>query len=213
MRDHRALLSRQDEHLLGFAHTLTDTEWAEASLCRGWTNKDVLAHLALGLHVPLSRIAIAMLRHRSFDAANDALSRGHANVHAPAELLAELDGLRQHPRGLGRALPDALMLGDHTVHHLDIALALRRRVDLDSEVVTAVLDVETTIPNPFVPAKRHSKGLHLAATDADWTHGPEHAPQIHGPATALISVLAGRSTALEQLSGDGLALLRHRLTT
>ena len=211
MRDHRALLRRQDKHLLDFADTLTETEWAAASLCHGWTNKDVLAHLALGLHVPLPRIAIDMIRHRSFDEANDALSRHHGNEHTPAELLAEFDHLRQSPRGLGRALPDPLMLGDHTVHHLDIAVALGRRVELDPEVATAVLDVETTIPNPFVPAKRRSKGLRLATTDADWSHGPAHAPQIRGPATALISVLAGRGAALEQLSGDGLALLRRRL--
>ena len=52
-------------------------------------------------------------------------------------------------------------------------------------------------------------GLALSATDADWGLGAG-APVV-GSASALITTLAGRSTALDELSGAGTALLRERL--
>jgi uncharacterized protein (TIGR03083 family) len=211
MPDYRTLVRRQDENFLSFASILTDDDWAAPSLCRGWSNKDVLAHLALGLHISNARMLLGMGRYRSFDVANDVLSRRYANEHTPAELIEDFDKSRQRPRGVGRALPAPLMLGDHTVHHLDIALALHRSADLDLDVANAVLDVETTIPNPFVPAKARSKGLRLVTSDTAWTHGPASGPMVQGPAEALISALAGRSQGLAVLAGPGQAALSARL--
>ncbi|MFE7122994.1 maleylpyruvate isomerase family mycothiol-dependent enzyme [Streptomyces sp. NPDC057617] len=208
----RDLVRRQDEHFLEFASSLTDDEWAAPSLCAGWTNKDVLSHLALGLQVRNTRLLTEMARQRgSFDTANDILTRTHTQRHSAAELIGQFDRGHDSPRGIGRLLPSPLLLGDHTVHHLDIALALGRSADLAPEVANAVLHVETTIPNPFVPARTRSRNLHLTATDTGWNTGPAGRPEVSGPADALISVLAGRGHARGRLAGPGLPMLAARL--
>src|SRR3954462_6960982 len=122
MRELRAL---QDETFLEFARSLPVSDWAAPSACAGWTAKDVLAHLALGLHLPTGRLLAEIARRRgSFDAANDVLSRRHAGEREVGELIEEFDRHRHRPRGIGYLFPQALLLGDHTVHHIDIALGL-----------------------------------------------------------------------------------------
>jgi uncharacterized protein (TIGR03083 family) len=209
MRELRAL---QDANLLEFAHSLTAADWAAPSACAGWTAKDVLAHLALGLHLPTGRLLAEIVRRRgSFDAANDVLSRRHASEREVGELIEEFDRHRHRPRGIGRLFPQALLLGDHTVHHIDIALGLGRPADLDPAVADAVLRLETSLPNPFVPAKARSSGLRLVAVDTGWAHGAVDAPQVRGSAPDLIAALAGRAAALGALTGDGVGVLAARV--
>jgi hypothetical protein len=52
-------------------------------------------------------------------------------------------------------------------------------------------------------------GLRLVATDTDWSHG--EGPTVTGPASALITTIAGRAAALTELSGDGVRSLSQRL--
>lgn len=52
-------------------------------------------------------------------------------------------------------------------------------------------------------------GLAISATDTDWTFG-SGAPVV-GSASALITTLAGRSAALDELSGYGTAQVCERL--
>jgi uncharacterized protein (TIGR03083 family) len=208
----RDLIGVQDENFLVFAATLTEQDWNEPSLCRGWTNKDVLAHLVLGLLLPVRRLAVAMGRHRwSFDATNDLLSREHAARHTGSELIDAFDRARAHRRGIGRLLPTPLMLGDHAVHHLDIALALGRSDVLPPDIANAVLSVETRIPNPFIPAAARARGLTLRTTDTAWSRAGDPTLDVTGPADSLVSVLAGRPDALPELTGNGIATLQGRL--
>ena len=52
-------------------------------------------------------------------------------------------------------------------------------------------------------AKKRIAGLKLTATDMDWSHG--NGPEVTGPAEALVMMMAGRSVALDDLSGEGKA--------
>jgi hypothetical protein len=63
---------------------------------------------------------------------------------------------------------------------------------------------------PTLPAKKNAKGLKLVATDLEWARG--NGPSVEGPAEALLMVLAGRPHALGDLAGDGLPVLRGRVT-
>ncbi len=202
----------QDEAFLEFARSLTAADWTVPSACAGWTAKDVLAHLALGLHLPTGHLLAEIARRRgSFDAANDVLSRRHASAREVGELIEEFDRHRRRPCGIGRLFPNALLLGDHTVHHIDIALGLGRPVELDPAVADAVLRMETSLPNPFVPAKARASGLRLVALDTGWEHGAVDAPQVRGRAPDLIAALAGRAAALGALAGDGVGVLSGRV--
>lgn len=49
----------------------------------------------------------------------------------------------------------------------------------------------------------------LAPTDLDWSHGS--GPEVTGPAEALPMAVAGRSSAVDELSGPGQPVLAARL--
>jgi uncharacterized protein (TIGR03083 family) len=207
----RELLRANDLRFLAVASTLSPQEWAAPSLCDVWSNHDVLAHLVIGYRTRLGVVAAAMARHRgSFNDANTDLARTLAATRCPTDLLDDFARLVDRPRGMGRYFPRSLLLGDHVTHELDILLALDRDPDVPGEALTAVLNAQVSLPNPFVPAYRNSRGLRLTATDADWTYGVD-GPQISGRAADLVSVLGARPSAMARLSGDGVTVLSSRV--
>ena len=58
-------------------------------------------------------------------------------------------------------------------------------------------------------AKKRADGLHLLANDLDWSHG--EGPEVCGRGEAILPALTGRPVVLDELTGDGLALLRDRI--
>jgi hypothetical protein len=53
--------------------------------------------------------------------------------------------------------------------------------------------------------------LRFAATDVSWSRG--EGPEVKGTGEAIVMAIAGRSAALDDLSGDGVGLLRTRLAS
>jgi uncharacterized protein (TIGR03083 family) len=207
----RELLRANDLRFLALASTLSADEWAAPSLCDAWSNHDVLAHLVIGYRTRLAALTAEIARHGgSFDDANTDLARALAATRSPADLLDDFARLVDRPRGMGRYFPRSLLLGDHVTHELDIVLALDRDPDVHTDALAAVLKTQVSLPNPFVPAYRNSRGLRLTATDADWTHGMD-GPQISGRAADLVSALGNRPSALARLNGDGVTVLSSRV--
>jgi hypothetical protein len=170
----------------------------------------VLAHLVYGYRASAADMTAEMARRRgSFNGANAALARTLAARKTPAELIDELEILIDAPRGIGRVFPPRLLLGDHVIHELDIAMSIGRESQVRAEALTAVLETQVRVPNPFIPARARARGLVLAATDVGWCHGTA-GPRVTGRATHLASALAGRPRALDHLTGDGVATLRAR---
>lgn len=206
----RERLRTNDIRFLAVARGLSDRDWTRGSLCSEWTNHDVLAHLVIGCGVSPRTIALEMVRHHgSFDQSNASLARSLASVRAPAELIDDFAVLIDRPRGIGRVFPPRLLLGDHVIHELDIVLPLGLLPTVEPIALTAVLETQVRVPNPFVPAAARARGLCLRATDVDWTHGGGGS-WVSGNAAHLASALAGRPWALDQLDGDGVSLLRNR---
>jgi uncharacterized protein (TIGR03083 family) len=98
-------------------------------------------------------------------------------------------------------------LTDGTIHHQDIRRALGRPRVIPEERLVPVLTF--SLGAPTLPSKRNVKGLRLIATDVDWTAGD--GPEVTGSGEALLMAAAGRTEALDDLCGDGLATLRTRL--
>jgi uncharacterized protein (TIGR03083 family) len=206
------LLRANDARFRALAAGFTAEEWSAASLCDGWSNHDVLAHLVVGCSPGAAAVTAEMLRHSgSFDRANAAMARAKAATRGPAELLDDFEQLTMQPRGLGRYFPRALLLGDHITHELDILFALGREPAIPVDALLAVLNTQVSLPNPFVPAFRNSRGLRLIATDADWTHG-KRGPIVLGRAAELVSVLGNRPAMLARLEGDDLDVLAFRVS-
>jgi hypothetical protein len=62
--------------------------------------------------------------------------------------------------------------------------------------------------NLIIGAKTRIDGLKLRATDTNWVHGD--GPEVSGPILSLVLAMTGRKGALDDLAGDGVALLRAR---
>ena len=209
----RDLLRANDARFQALAGGFSADEWSQPSLCDGWSNHDVLAHLVVGYGAGPGVVTSEMLRHGgSFDRANAALARSLATTRSPGELLADFGRLTRRPRGLGRYFPPRLLLGDHITHELDILFALNREPAIPVGGLVAVLNTQVAVPNPFVPAFRNSRGLLLTATDADWTHG-RRGPIVRGRATDLVSALGNRPAMLARLGGDGVDVLASRVSS
>lgn len=207
----RELLRANDTRFVTRLADLTPVDWAAPSLCDEWTNHDVLAHLVVGMGGAPRDLAAALVRRRgAFDAANTDVTRALSAARTPTDLLADFDGLIHRPRGLGRSFPRTLLLGDHVTHELDICHALGVESTVAEAALVAVLNAQVTLPNPFVPAFRNSRGLRLVATDVAWTHGTT-GPQVRGSAADLISVLGDRPAMAHRLDGEGAAVLAARV--
>jgi uncharacterized protein (TIGR03083 family) len=207
----RDLLRTNDARFHAMAHTFRTEDWPRPSLCDGWSNHGVLAHLVVGYSALAVAVAKEMRRHSwSFDGANAAMARSLAVSRTPEQLLDDFDRLSQRPRGLGRYFPPQLLLGDHITHELDMLFALGRKPAIPADALIAVLNTQVSVPNPFVPAYRNSRGLRLIATDVDWTHG--QGPLVRGPAAELVSVLGNRPAMLTRLDGEGVDVLASRVT-
>lgn len=207
----RSRLRDNDLRFLAFARGLSQTDWTAPSLCTGWTNHQVLAHLVWGYQTPPATLVAALIGDRaSFDHANARLARSLAAKRRPDELIGDFNQLLRAPRGIARVFPRRLLLGDHVVHELDIAYALGKKSTICTEVLVAVLNTQLRVPNPFVPAAARARGLTLRATDTGWAHDAG-GPVVTGSAADLVSVLAGRPHALDHLDGSGVATLGSRL--
>jgi uncharacterized protein (TIGR03083 family) len=208
----RDLLRSNDARFRAMAAEFSAEEWSAPSLCDGWSNHDVLAHLVIGCSTGAAAVTVEILRHgASFDRANAALARALAATRCQADLLDDFGRLSIRPRGLGRYFPRRLLLGDHITHELDMLFALGREPQIPTDALVAVLNTQVSVPNPFVPAFRNSRGLRLIATDADWSHG-ERGPIVRGSAAELVSVLGNRPAMLARLDGDGVDALALRVS-
>src|SRR5829696_261285 len=81
----RDLLRANDARFHALAAGFTAEEWSAPSLCDGWSNHDVLAHLVVGCSPGAAALTVGILRRGgSFDRANAALARSLAASRSPA---------------------------------------------------------------------------------------------------------------------------------
>ena len=184
---------------------LEDDKWSTPSLCEGWTVRDVLAHMTATAKITpatffpkllASGFSLGKLQAKDIEAERGA---------TPAETLShfrEIETSSKHPPG-----PTATWLGEVIVHGEDIRRPLGIRHDYPKDALIQVAEFYKG-SNLVIGCKKRIAGLHLRATDADWSHG--EGPEVAGPMVALLTVMAGRMDAMADLSGDGVAVLAGR---
>jgi uncharacterized protein (TIGR03083 family) len=187
---------------------LDEEQWNSPSLCAQWRIRDVLAHVTAGAEGAFGAGAIlrGMLRH-GFNynrwVAADGQRRGQQDPVLVLQALRNAAAGRQastgaHPvRGLMHVL----------IHGQDMCRPLGIDRHLPEAHLVPVADFVKGDVHIF-GAKKRIAGLRLAATDMDWSHGT--GPEVTGPAEALVMTMAGRATALDDLSGEGKATLAAR---
>jgi Mycothiol maleylpyruvate isomerase N-terminal domain len=184
---------------------LPTADWDKPTLCTGWAVRDVVAHLIATANMTQLKV-IAELVGSGFDFQK--LTRRNIERYGAGKTDTELvDALvrastrvprhRVPPRpGWARPSCTARMssvLGgcrEHPIAH-----------------VLAVADFYKT-SNLLIGTKNRIAGVTLRATDGDWRHGS--GPEAAGPAIALVMAMTGRTTALDDLDGDGVEVLRGR---
>lgn len=208
--DYRALKNAELADFSDFLHDLTDEQWDAESLCAGWKVRDVASHLTVGYTLPLRAIAGQIVKYRGdINKGSDVLSRSYGRDHTPAQILSAFDEGRARPRGLGRIEKQHEALVDHLVHQQDCRhpLGLPRIVPIDR--ARALVDA---LPRAggLVGSKKRVEALRLVALDIDHTVGD--GPEVRGTAEALALAATGRPIALDELEGDGVEILRRRVT-
>ena len=184
---------------------LDDEEWNSPSLCALWRIRDVLAHVTAGAEgaFGVRAIVAGMLRHGLNHhrwVAADGRARGQQD---PAAILKALRCAAPNRKAsLGGRPVTSLM---HVlIHGQDICRPLGIKRDLPEAHLIPVAEFVKNDVHIF-GAKKRIAGLKLVATDMQWSHG--HGPEVSGPAEALVMMMAGRSVALEDLCGEGMAAL------
>lgn len=204
MTDVWTLLVAERKDFAAFLESLTPEQWDAPSLCDEWKVRDAASHVILG--ITMTKGAFVMSFLKSGFNFNKAMSRDARafGARAPEVLVKEL---RDHADD--RTLPPGVkapnMLGDTVVHQQDCRRPLGMSRTIPEERVRVVLDAMKGV-QPVLGNKKRVAGLKLVATDMDWSCG--EGLEVRGTGEALLMAMNGRTAALDDLSGEGLATLR-----
>ncbi|MBC2934641.1 maleylpyruvate isomerase family mycothiol-dependent enzyme [Nocardioides sp. zg-1228] len=205
-----AATSENRVRLADLLDALPRSRWSADTLCDGWSVHVVGAHLLQHAYVTFPRFVLAALRRRGdTDATVDHFARQLGRRLGPSEIVGLL---RQHASD--RVAPPRVgpwgQLAETCVHLRDIARPLGLDADVPGDHWAALLDYYTSpaVAPALVPPGLLD-GLSLVPTDLGGSFG-DGLP-VHGRAEALTMAASGRAVALDDLSGDGLEVLRRRL--
>jgi uncharacterized protein (TIGR03083 family) len=199
------LIHTEREALIADLGTLNDEQWATPSLCDNWTVRDVLGHMiATAKMTPPAFFAALAGAGFRFNAMNEKNIAREATPN-PSDGLAEF---RQHLKDTTHPPgPVEAMLGEAVIHSADIRRPLGMSREYPEEALIRVGDFFKG-SNLLIGAKRRIDGVTLRATDTEWTTGS--GPEVTGPHLSLLLTMTGRSAALADLSGEGVATLKSR---
>ena len=186
---------------------LPDEAWSSPTLCEGWQVRDVVGHLVAIGSMSAAKFAAGMAKnHLNFEAFQAEGIRTNSEGRSPAELLAAFRAtVSSHRKPPG---PTKTVLGEVLVHSEDIFRPARQGFgDHPLEHVVAVADFYKRNRFPLA-VKRRIAGVTLRMTDAEWSYGS--GPEVAGLGISILMAMAGRTSALGDLKGDGLAVLSTR---
>lgn len=193
------------EALIADLEELEPEKWKTATACGHWNVHQVFGHLVSLAKMTPPKFLLSMAGS-GFNFGKYA-EKGVAAETAggPARTLAAMKAAKNQtnaPPG-----PKETWLGEHFVHGEDIrrALGIKRDYPLDQVARTLVFYSGS---EPIIHGKSRVAGLTLRATDADVTIGT--GPTVEGTVMDLLIATSGRKSALDELTGDGVATLRDR---
>ncbi len=191
--------------LAGDLSSLSESQWQTTSWCEQWSVRDVVAHMtaaaSMGPAAFLGKLVANGLSFSKLQAKDIARERGASSAETLSRFRAILDS-SSHPPG-----PTITWLGESLVHAEDVRrpLGITRGYPTDGAAAVATFYAGS---NLLIGAKQRIAGLHLSATDTDWSTGAGQ--EVEGPIMSLVLAMTGRRGALDELGGDGVATLRQR---
>ena len=204
--DLRRLIVAQRHRLGDLAQTLDDTCWAGPSLCAGWQVRDVIAHCTQSHVATPWRVAAEFVSSGFNLTARNQRWVAARRHHDRSTVLSEYRSTAGRLAVPAAELPYALL--EVVVHGYDIAWPMNRTIEVPAEGLVIVANAcrRATL---FLHAKQRCAGLALRAQDVAWSAGT--GPEVTGPLASIIMAIAGRPSALDDLSGEGLDTLRSRM--
>jgi uncharacterized protein (TIGR03083 family) len=208
--DRQQMLDAVAEQRLRLAETLdglADADWNTPSLCAGWRVREVVAHLVSILEIPVGRFVLNAVKAGSFDTYADRVAQQFGQ-RDPAQLAAAYRSLattRFAPPVVGPIAP----LTDVYVHTRDIERVVGRSSTLPADGQRVVLAYLCGGKARGFVSPRRTKGLRFEASDLAWSLGA--GPTVSGTGEAIMLAVTGRTAALGELAGDGVAVLAGRL--
>ncbi|WP_017582090.1 maleylpyruvate isomerase family mycothiol-dependent enzyme [Nocardiopsis valliformis] len=210
--DPKRLIASEHAALAADLKGLTEQQWEQTSLCAEWTVHDVLAHLGSAMTIGTFGWIRSILRAGLRPEVHNRRQLERFARPEPARTLARFADLgSEHGepvRWPTKNLPP--WLGELVVHGQDI----RHPLGLEHEPAPEALAVVAKFfagRDFAVNSRSQVKGLHLRATEGNFSTNDPSLPVVEGPLLALVMVMAGRPAYLDRLSGPGLSELTLRM--
>lgn len=186
--------------------SLTEQQWATASLCAGWDVHDVVAHLTGSAKATQRSFWISLIRSGfSFDRANAraVAAERAATPSATLERFKATIASTNTPPG-----PFVTRLIEIVAHGEDV----RRPLGIPRSATPPKLEdsLRYLARDQLSGGRKRLAGLELTATDEGFTVGSGES--VRGPALSLLMAASGRTAGLQDLQGNGFALLSERVT-
>lgn len=200
------MIEQERASLVDALAVLPAADWSRPSLSAGRTVRDVVGHLIATASMTPPKF-FAKLAGSSFNF-DRMTGREIGRVTAgrtDADLVAAMRSVI--PARTGPPGPATSWLGETIVHGEDIFRALGAYRDHPVDHVVAVADFYKN-SNLLIGTKKRIAGVALSATDTQWQHGD--GPLVSGPIVALVMAMTGRKVALDDVSGEGVTVLRGR---
>ena len=203
----KELFFEERDSIVQTLRSLTPEQWDAPSLCDGWRVRDVAGHMITGVEMSLPTVLVKTAR-AGFNINKASARAGKEAGSRPTDELTTALASTTELSGFAKVLGYAKLVPDITIHHEDI----RRAVGLTPHEVPAerMKFSLSTLRKDTGPlkAKKRTSGLRFVATDLDWAEG--EGPEVRGPALSLLLAMGGRSVAIDECEGDGVAVLRTR---
>jgi len=195
-------------------HELDDEAFDTPSLCDGWAVRDVLGHMGLGHTTPMPAM-LARVGRYAFNVTRASFTESRTLFAGKGadEIRRFWDEVMvaQHPRkGISKLIPFKSGFLDHLIHNQDIRRPVGKPRTIPEARLHRALHLVGTEATPIFNPRRIVSGLKLCASDIGWSAGD--GPAVQGPGEAIVLAAAGRKAALADLDGDGVAILRQRLS-
>lgn len=182
---------------------LTENQCNEQSLCDGWSVKDLVAHMTSTAQMnPLK--FFGMFATSGFNMTKlQAKEVSRLSDGTGARVLARFEQIidsKSAPPG-----PVTSWLGEAVVHAEDIRRPLGIPHKYPMEALVQVADFYKN-SDMLIGTKSRIMGLHLQATDTEWSHG--EGLLVEGPMLSLLMATTGRQAFAADLTGEGVDKLR-----
>jgi uncharacterized protein (TIGR03083 family) len=193
----------------GFADFLdgpSQEQWEQPSFCELWRVRDVVAHVISYEELSRWQLVHRFAKGRLVPPRVNAIGVAGYAGRSPRQL-SELMRTCIPPRGLTSAFGGIVALVDGMIHQQDIRRPLGIGRVIPPQRLQRVLAI--ALRSPATRGARKARGVRLIATDLDWAYGDGLG--VAGPGEAILTAMAGRPDALNQLSGPGKAVLAQRI--